>query len=59
MKITFNFYIKFLICILNLWPYNLGVGFAEGNCLFEAVRLTDNDDEEKYEYSGYDYFWHR
>ena len=36
-----------------LWPYDLGTEFTISNCLFGAVRLTENADVDKYRYNGY------
>ena len=38
---------------LNFWTYSPATDFTSKNSLFEAVKLTKNDDPNKYGYSGY------
>ena len=43
------------LCIFNefhTWSKYLVTDFTLGNCLFGAVKLTNNIDPDKYEYSG-------
>lgn len=37
----------------HTWSRDLNTGFTLGNCLLGAVKLTKNDDLDKYEYSGF------
>ena len=49
-----NIYIYIYIYIsykLNLWLRNLITDFTLINCLFESVKLTKNNDPDKYKYS--------
>ena len=44
------------ICIVyetNLWPFTVGQHFTLENPMFEAVKLTQNADLDKYKYSNY------
>ena len=61
-SLTFvDFYISILKKVINLYiSYTLGpkfknlnTDFTLGNCLFGSVKLTKNDDLEKYKYSGH------
>ena len=36
-----------------MWPKDLNADFTLKNCLFGAVKLTENADPDKYSYSGY------
>ena len=45
-----NLYISYE---LDTWPRDLNTDFILGNCLFGAVKLTKNNDPDKYGYSGY------
>lgn len=38
---------------LNFWSFDLYIDFLLGNCLFGAVRLTENLNNGIYRYSGY------
>ena len=54
-KVTFTHGKVVNICIaykINLWAYTQGADFVLGTSLFEAVKLTRNDDYVK-KYSGY------
>ena len=44
------------ICIVyetNLWPFTVDQHFTLENPMFEAVKLTQNADLDKYKYSDY------
>ena len=42
------------VCIIyRLTPRTNNLSATLGNCLFGAVKLTKNDDIDKYRYSGY------
>ena len=45
-----NFYTGYKI---KLWPQYVGADFPLGNSSFDAVKLTNNIDPDKYFYSGY------
>ena len=49
-KSVVNLYISYK---LDTWSSDLNTDFALGNCLFGAVKLSKNDDSDKYRYSGY------
>ena len=46
-----NLYISYK---LYTWSRNLNTDFTLSNCLFGAVKLTKNNNPDKYEYSDYD-----
>ena len=45
-----NLYISYT---LTIWLRNLNTGFTLNNCLFGSVKLTKNDDFDKYKYNVY------
>ena len=45
-----NFYISYK---LDTWSKDLNTDSATGNCLFAAVKLTNNTDSDKHKYSDY------
>ena len=45
-----NLYISYE---LDTWSRDLNTDFTLGNCLFGAVKLTKNDDPDKYGHIGY------
>ena len=49
-KKVVNLYISYTLDKLAI---DLDTDFTLGNCLFGAVKLTENADPDKYEYSGY------
>ena len=44
---------------LDTYSRDLSTKFAIGDCLFGAVKLTRNDDSDKYGYSAYDIAFER
>ena len=44
----------FIVYELDRWSRDLNTDFTLKECLFGAVKLTKNDDPDKYKYSGYD-----
>lgn len=48
----------FILYELNLWSHDLGTDLALGNCLFWAVRLTENVVKDEYGYNGYGIRFH-
>ena len=44
----------FIVYELDRWSRDLKTDFTLKECLFGAVKLTKNDDPDKYKYSGYD-----
>ena len=49
-KNVVNLYISYK---LDTWLKDLNTDFTLGNCLFGAIKLMENDDPDKYKYSGY------
>ena len=45
-----NIYISYK---LDTWSRDLNTDYTLGNCLFGTVKLTKNDDPDKYKYSSY------
>ena len=45
-----NLYIAYK---LNIWSQDLNTEFSLKDCLFGAVKLTNNGNPNKYRYSGY------
>ena len=41
------------MCLLDTWSRDLNIDFTLANCLFGAMKLTNNDDLNKQRYSGY------
>ena len=44
---------RFYCLWLNIWSRDLNTGFMLKDCLFEAVKLTESANSDKYSYSGY------
>ena len=50
MKTVVNLYIVYE---LNIWSQDLNAEFTLKDCLFGAVKLTENANPNKFSYSGY------